>query len=182
MSPIDPETFGPLLHGTARAWRLKLDQRLKPMGLSQAKWRTLLHLSVAPDALTQAEIAARLGIEEPSLVALLHRLEREGWVKRQSATHDRRCNLVLLGRRAQRVITQINATADKLRHDLLSEIAPADLKTCIKVLERIRVKAEDRDGEQRTGRQRTSLQHNGDGRHRNSNTKKPRGRRSGALK
>jgi hypothetical protein len=24
----DPETFGPLLHGTARAWRLKLDERL----------------------------------------------------------------------------------------------------------------------------------------------------------
>ena len=76
----DDETFGPLLHGTARAWRLKLDERLKPMGLSQAKWRTLLHLSIAPGALTQAEIAERLGIEEPSLVTLLHRLESEGWI------------------------------------------------------------------------------------------------------
>jgi len=60
MPKIDPETIGPLLHGTARAWRLKLDERLKPMGLSQAKWRTLLHLSVAPGPLTQAEIAALL--------------------------------------------------------------------------------------------------------------------------
>src|SRR5439155_1604740 len=60
----DDETFGPLLHGTARAWRLKLDERLKPMGLSQARWRTLLHLSLAGDALTQTEIAARLGEEE----------------------------------------------------------------------------------------------------------------------
>ena len=68
------ETFGLLLHGTARAWRQKLDQRLKPMGLSQAKWRTLMHLSLAGDALTQAEIAARLGVEEPSVVTLLHRL------------------------------------------------------------------------------------------------------------
>jgi len=62
------ETFGQLLHGTARAWRQKLDQRLKPMGLSQAKWRTLMHLSLAGDALTQAEIAARLGVERPSVV------------------------------------------------------------------------------------------------------------------
>src|SRR5438876_168032 len=46
----DDETFGQLLHGTARAWRQKLDERLKPMGLSQAKWRTLMHLSIAPDA------------------------------------------------------------------------------------------------------------------------------------
>ena len=60
------EIFGQLLHGTARAWRQKLDARLKPMGLSQAKWRTLMHLSIAGDALTQAEIAARLGVEEPT--------------------------------------------------------------------------------------------------------------------
>ena len=57
----DRETFGQLLHGAARAWRQKLDERLRPMGLSQAKWRTLLHLSLAQNALTQAEIAERLG-------------------------------------------------------------------------------------------------------------------------
>src|SRR5205823_812767 len=84
----DWETFGPLLHGTARAWRLKLDERLRPMGLSQAKWRTLLHLSVASNALTQAEIAARLGVEEPSVVTLLYRLERDGHpITKRSAAH-----------------------------------------------------------------------------------------------
>ena len=69
------EIFGQLVHGTARAWRQKLDERLKPMGLSQAKWRTLMHLSLAGDALTQAEISARLGVEEPTVVNLIHRLE-----------------------------------------------------------------------------------------------------------
>jgi MarR family transcriptional regulator for hemolysin len=141
----DWETFGPLLHGTARAWRQKLDERLKPMGLSQAKWRTLLHLSLARDALTQAEIAGRLGVEEPTVVALLHRLEKEGWVTRRNSTRDRRCKMVLLGRRAQRVITRINATADELRHELLSEIPASELQTCIKVLAGIRQKAEKDD-------------------------------------
>src|SRR5205814_1503483 len=111
----DWETIGPLLHGTARAWRLKLDDRLKPMGLSQAKWRTLLHLSIASDALTQAEIAARLGVEEPSVVTLLHRLEREGWVTRQSSPRDRRCKIVHLGQRAQRVITPIKTQMNQTR-------------------------------------------------------------------
>ena len=78
MPPADSEIFGPLLHGVARAWRLKLDQRLRPLGLSQAKWRTLLNLYHAETPLTQAEIASRLGIEEPTLVSLLHRLERAG--------------------------------------------------------------------------------------------------------
>jgi MarR family transcriptional regulator for hemolysin len=140
------ETFGPLLHGTARAWRLKLDERLKPMGLSQAKWRTLLHLSLAGDALTQAEIAERLGIEEPSLVTLLHRLENEDWIIRRASPHDRRCKMVLLGRRAQNVISQISAEAEKLRGELLENISARDLRTCMRVLTQIYEKAEGKNG------------------------------------
>jgi MarR family transcriptional regulator for hemolysin len=145
MPPAQSELFGPLLHGVARAWRLKLDQRLKPMGLSQAKWRTLLHLSLADGALTQSEIASRLGIEEPTLVTLLHRLERAGWVTRKTAPHDRRCKTVHLGSRAQTAIAKISATAADLREELLSEIPPADLRRCMQVLERIKYKAETGD-------------------------------------
>ena len=142
----DLDAFGPLLHGTALAWRLKLDERLKPMGLSQAKWRTLMHLSVAPGPLTQSEIAARLGIEEPTLVTLLHRLEDDGWVTRKNAAHDRRCKTVHLAQRAQRVITQISAEAFKLRHELLDDIPVSELRTCMRVLTKICQKAERRNG------------------------------------
>jgi MarR family transcriptional regulator for hemolysin len=142
----DDETFGPLLHGTARAWRVKLDERLKPMGLSQAKWRTLLHLSLAADALTQAEIAARLGVEEPTVVTLLHRLEKEGWITRRGSPHDRRCKMVLLGRRAQDVISKISAEAEKLRHELLENVSAADLRTCMRVLTQVYEKAEKKNG------------------------------------
>jgi MarR family transcriptional regulator for hemolysin len=145
MSNFDTDPFGILLHGTARAWRLKLDDRLKPMGLSQAKWRTLLHLSIATDPLTQAEIASRLGIEEPTLVTLLHRLEKGGWVTRRNAAHDRRCKTVHLGKKAHQVITRINDAAVQLRHELLDDISPAELKICMRVLGVIRDKAERAD-------------------------------------
>ena len=115
------------------------------MGLSQAKWRTLMHLSIAGDPLTQAEIAARLGVEEPSVVTLLHRLEREDWIIRTNSALDRRCKMVLLGRRAQRVIAQIKSSADTLRHELLSDIPNADVQMCMKVLARIKDQAEKRD-------------------------------------
>ncbi len=142
MPATDSETFGPLLHGTARAWRLKLDERLKPLGMSQAKWRTLLHLSLAEQPVTQSEIAARLGIEEPTLVNLLHRLEDAGWVKRANSQLDRRCKTVTLQRRAQRVIGRIDAAARELRHELMSDIPRRDLTVCMRVLEGIRAKAE----------------------------------------
>ncbi|HME88065.1 MAG TPA: MarR family transcriptional regulator [Chthoniobacterales bacterium] len=154
MKTNDVDLFGPLLHGTARAWRLKLDERLKPMGLSQAKWRTLMQLSVAPGPLTQAEIAAHLGIEEPTLVALLHRLEGDRWVSRKNASHDRRCKTVHLAPRAQRVIEQINSTAFKLRHELLDDIPASALRTCMRVLDQIRYKAEKGNGKQTGARVR----------------------------
>jgi MarR family transcriptional regulator, transcriptional regulator for hemolysin len=157
MPNLDTEPFGLLLHGTARAWRLKLDGRLKPMGLSQAKWRTLLHLSIASGPLTQAEVASRLGIEEPTLVTLLHRLERGGWVTRRNASHDRRCKTVHLGKRAHQVITRINAAAAKLRHELLDDIPPSQLLICMRVLGAIRDKAEREDG----GRGRVRAARNG---------------------
>ena len=158
------EKFGQLLHGTARAWRQKLDERLKPMGLSQAKWRTLMHLSLAGDALTQAEIAARLGVEEPTVVTLLHRLERENWITRTNSALDRRCKMVLLGRRAQRVIAEINSSASTLRHELLADIPNSDLQKCMKVLTRIRDRAEKTDKVRARGQKvmgRRSNNHNG---------------------
>src|SRR5213083_505620 len=127
------ESLGYSLHGTARAWRQKLDERLKPMGLSQAKWRTLMHLSIAQEALTQAEIAERLGVEEPSVVTLLHRLERESWITRSNSPRDRRCKMVLLGRRAPRVIGRINSSDETLRDELMAGISASDLQTCMKV-------------------------------------------------
>src|SRR5437667_9767466 len=116
------------------------------MGLSQAKWRTLLHLSLAGDSLTQAEIAERLGIEEPSLVTLLHRLENEEWIIRRTSPHDRRCKRVLLGRRAQNVISQINAAAEELRHESLENISAADLRACVRMPTRSHRNAERKNG------------------------------------
>ncbi|HEV8417290.1 MAG TPA: MarR family transcriptional regulator [Candidatus Udaeobacter sp.] len=183
MCPDDnTEIFGQLLHGTARAWRQKLDERLKPMGLSQAKWRTLMHLSLAGDALTQAEIAVRLGVEEPSVVTLLHRLEREDWITRTNSALDRRCKMVLLGRRAQRVIAQINSSARTLRNELLADISTPDLQMCMDVLAHIKDRAEKSEKLRARGNKAVSRRvagHNGQAKRGNSIIRK-RGIRRGS--
>jgi MarR family transcriptional regulator for hemolysin len=138
MKKFDPETFGPLLGGTARAWRMKLDQRLKPMGLSQSKWRTLIHLSRASEPISQAQIAERTGIEEPTRVSLLNSLEKEGWVVRKHSARDRRCKTVHLQPRTQRVISRINATALQLRRELIKNIPARDMEVCMRVLKHVR--------------------------------------------
>jgi MarR family transcriptional regulator, transcriptional regulator for hemolysin len=142
MTTLDPEQIGLLLNNTWLAWRAKLDGRLRPLGLSQGKWRTLVHLSKGGDQLSQSELAARMGIEEPTLVGLLRRLENDGWIKRRDASHDRRCKNVRLARKSSPVLHEIFDAARQLRHELIADIPERDLQTCMRVLTRIRDKAE----------------------------------------
>lgn len=139
MSEIDPETIGQLLHETARVWRHQLDQRLEPLGLSQAKWRTIAHL--ARGHLTQRDLAERLSIEEPTLARLLGKLEEERWIKRESSSHDRRCKTVHLQPKSSALLHKIEETARDLRHELLETIPARDLQTCLRVLSNIRNRA-----------------------------------------
>jgi MarR family transcriptional regulator for hemolysin len=45
MSEVDQRRWASFYMRPARVWRHKLDQRLRPLGLSQAKWRTIAHLA-----------------------------------------------------------------------------------------------------------------------------------------
>jgi MarR family transcriptional regulator for hemolysin len=142
MPPPNINELGLILFGTARAWRTRLDQRLRPLGLSQGKWRTLIHLSQGGNKLTQKLIAERMGIEGATLAGLLDRLENDGWVERRGSAADRRCKTVHLQRRSKAVLDKIFNTAHDLRTELIEDISQRDLETCIRVLSKIREKAE----------------------------------------
>ena len=142
MSPPKISELGLILFGTARAWRTRLDQRLRPLGLSQGKWRTLMHLSQGGNRLTQKEIAERMGIEGATLAGLLDRLENDGWVERRDSAQDRRCKTVHLQRRSKSVLDKIFNAAHDLRAELIEDISRRDLETCIRVLSKIRQRAE----------------------------------------
>jgi MarR family transcriptional regulator for hemolysin len=142
MPPPNINELGLVLFGTARAWRTKLDQRLRPLGLSQGKWRTLIHLSQGGNKVTQKELAERMGIEGATLAGLLDRLQDDGWIKRRDSAADRRCKTVHLQRRSKAVLDKIFNTAHDLRSELIEDIPQRDLETCIRVLTRIRQKAE----------------------------------------
>ena len=96
--PVD-ERFSAALHGSARTWRLALDKRLKHLGIGQSGWMTIAMVAKADEPLSQRALADLVGVEGPSMVAMLDRLERDGFVTRapsaarpprQAGTADRR--------------------------------------------------------------------------------------------
>jgi MarR family transcriptional regulator, transcriptional regulator for hemolysin len=133
----ETEHFGALLGETSRIWRTLLDERLKMLGLSQAKWLALLHIHRGGQALTQKELATRLGVEGATLTALLDRLMRDDYIERREAARDRRSKTVHLTPKAQQVMKQITAVAAQLRRELLTDIPERDLGICIRTLKRI---------------------------------------------
>lgn len=117
------EQFGLAIGEIGRSWRYKLDQRLKPLGLSQSKWRTLLYISRAPGGLTQTDLARMLGIEAPTVTRLVKQLEDGGWVKRRTLPGDARCKTVHLTPKARRVMLRIDAAVAQLRAETVGRLS-----------------------------------------------------------
>jgi len=139
----EPEYLGQLLAETARLWRSALDRRLAPLGLSRAQWQVLLHVVRNKEPLTQKELARRVGVEAPTLVGLLDRMARNGWIERTPCGHDRRSKTVHLTEHARGLIDRIEAIAAELRGELLDELPREELECCLRVLGHVRLELED---------------------------------------
>ena len=145
------ERFGALLHEVARRWRGALDTRLKPLGLSQAKWRTLFYLQMHDAPLNQKTLANLLGVEGPTLVGLLDRLGREGWLTRREDQADRRCKDVVLLPKARETARHIQDIAFDLERELLKGISHEELAACVRVLKILRERMQEPAGGQQGG-------------------------------
>lgn len=134
--------IGLLVVGVSRLWRQRLDERLRPLGLSQAKWAALYRLARLERAPTQAELAAELGVEGPTVARLLARLEASGHIERRPSPADRRLKVVHLTARARAEAASIDRIARKLRAELLAGLDPAAVEATWQVLRELQHRLE----------------------------------------
>lgn len=120
----------------SRRWRTRLDERLKHMDLTQARWMVLRHLAET-GPISQRELADRIGVEGPTLVRGLDRLEELELVARRACGDDRRVKHVHLTEAAGPVLDEINRISIELREELLAGIPPRDIDTAWRVLKAI---------------------------------------------
>ncbi|MDX1367739.1 MarR family transcriptional regulator [Pseudomonas sp.] len=136
-SQLDPHRFAMQLAQLSRSWRAELDRRLVGLGLSQARWLVLLHLSRFEELPTQRELAQSVGVEGPTLARLLDSLEAQGLVSRQAVPEDRRAKKISLSPPAQPLIEKIEAISTQLRKELFAGIDEEELRRCQQVHARI---------------------------------------------
>jgi MarR family transcriptional regulator, transcriptional regulator for hemolysin len=101
MSTFDYETNpGFIINRTARSLSRSLDIKLRNrVGITFAQWRVLVLLTKTQDALSQKEIAEGLGLEAPTLIPILDKLQKDGFIERRVDRNDRRNNRIFRAKR-----------------------------------------------------------------------------------
>ena len=97
----------------------KANELLKPYKITHAYTYFLMEL-YNQDGLTQAEMHKRIGIEQPTAVRTLDRMERDGFILRKPSSDDRRVVLIYLTEKAQHCKKEIDQCAVQLNELALS--------------------------------------------------------------
>ncbi len=121
----------------ARRWRNLMNEELRAVGQSQARWGILYWITVFGDTVNQTELADRIGVEQPTLGRVLRDLESEGLITRSTGDGDRRAKVIQLTSAATPLMRQINRIQTAVRKRLLDGIPPKDLEMCMAVFARI---------------------------------------------
>jgi len=94
----------------ARLLAQALRERIEPLGVAPGQFAQLLAL-YEQDGLSQAELCARVRIEQPTMANTLARMQRDGLIDRVPDPADGRRALVMLTPRARELQDQLIAAA-----------------------------------------------------------------------
>ena len=86
---------------------------------------------------TQAVLADRLLVESSTLVRILDRMERDGWVERVPSPTDRRAKLVRETEKVEPVWRKIRACGDRIRKRAAEGLEDWELAAVGSVLEKV---------------------------------------------
>ena len=135
MSTSPRDIVGVLLSRTGSVWRTRLDERLEPLGLTQARWLVLMHLARMGGEAPQKDLAQSIGVESPTMVRVVDGLERLGLVERVGQKDDRRAKTVRLTHKAQGVNEEIQRIGSGLRGEALAGLSDEELAEFLRILE-----------------------------------------------
>ncbi len=83
------ESLGFQVRDLNRLMQRALAQRIAPHGVAPGAWY-FLRVLWEEDGLTQRELVARIGMQEPTAVIALRGMEEAGWITRARSEADRR--------------------------------------------------------------------------------------------
>ena len=137
---LEQEVYLSLLRTTSELSHA-VDQFFRPFGITSSQYNVLRILRGAgADGLCRNEISERMVTATPDMSRLLDRMEKAGWVTRERAEDDRRQVSTYITKSGMKLLERLETPTRDFVTRLFSGTAVSDLKTVLKVNDRIRAK------------------------------------------
>jgi MarR family transcriptional regulator, transcriptional regulator for hemolysin len=136
------ESLGYWVCSTSHALRRALNAELAKEGITYRQWEVLARIALQGE-LSQTELADCLGIEAPTLVGILDRMERDGWLDRYNCPNDRRKKRIRATEKADAVWARMIDCAHRVRAQAREGLSQEDLDHLRSICARIRANLEE---------------------------------------
>jgi DNA-binding MarR family transcriptional regulator len=108
-------------------------RRLSRLDLSPAQFSVIVVIGANP-GLSQAQLAATLGIERARLVRLLHRLEQRGLTERRRSASDGRRHALVLTTAGEKMLAEATRLAEAHEQGLREKLGAKTYRTLLETL------------------------------------------------
>jgi MarR family transcriptional regulator for hemolysin len=122
----------------AKLYRSAQADTLSRLGLHPGQDVLLWMLGEEPDGVTVSEIAARMGVEQPTVTRSLSRLDQGGWFVRQPVPGDRRATRIQLTDKGRSVIPEIEQAWRTLAETATAGMTGDQQAVLLELLEKVR--------------------------------------------
>jgi MarR family transcriptional regulator for hemolysin len=119
-----------------QAYHRAVSEELAPHGITYRQSMVLAWLALEGE-LSQTELASKMMIEPPTLVGILDRMERDGWIARHDCPADRRKKIVRAKAAAEPVWDQIVQCALRVRGQATEGLDESQRATLRSLLQRV---------------------------------------------
>jgi MarR family transcriptional regulator for hemolysin len=130
------ESIGYWLTLATQAFHRAVSEEVAPHGITYRQSLVLAWLALEGE-LSQAELATKMMVEPPTLVGILDRMERDGWITRNGCPSDRRKKLIRATSAAEPVWEKIAEGGRRVRARAAEGLTEQELETLKQLLERV---------------------------------------------
>ncbi|GAX62754.1 transcriptional regulator [Candidatus Scalindua japonica] len=120
-----------------RALRKALNAELAHYGTTFSQWQVLSCLAMEGE-ISQVKLAELIGVEGPTMVRILDRMEKKGWIRRKVSPRDRRQKLISPTKKVEDVWKKMTECAHGVRGEAVKAISTKDVANLQKILKKIR--------------------------------------------
>lgn len=131
------ESIGYWLYTATHDMSRRMNAEFAELGITFRQWEVLCWISFLGEA-TQAQLAEGMLVEAPTLVGILDRMERDGWISRVADPKDGRRKLIRHTEKVKPVWEQMATKAREVRALATQGLSEEEVATLRRGLETIR--------------------------------------------